>query len=82
MAGNRECAISRQALRTIIAAAALALAVSAAHAEIDVHGPDAWRVTGVAVPVATGVVGDTLMAAVRAGFDVTTQSGGATGPDR
>lgn len=48
MAGNRECAITPQALRTIIAAAALALAVSAAHAEIDGHGPDAWRVTGVA----------------------------------
>ena len=35
-----------------------------------------------AVPVATGVIGDTLMAAVGTGFDVTTQGSGATGLDR
>src|SRR5690606_7619731 len=35
------------ALRTPLAALALALAAMPAYAEIDGHGPDAWRVTGV-----------------------------------
>ncbi len=34
------------------------------------------------VPVATGVIGDPLMPAVRTGFDVAAQGSGATGLDR
>ncbi|PVA11999.1 hypothetical protein DC366_03520 [Pelagivirga sediminicola] len=38
----------RRAIRTLLTGLAWALAASAAQAEIDGHGPDAWRVTGVA----------------------------------
>lgn len=37
----------RRLCRTVLAAVALAIFASSAQAEIDGHGPDAWRVTGV-----------------------------------
>lgn len=39
---------ARHALKIIVAAFAAAVVATAANAEIDGHGPDAWRVTGVA----------------------------------
>ncbi|MHA6686672.1 hypothetical protein [Mesorhizobium sp. A556] len=38
---------TRHAIKTAFAAFALAILASSARAEIDGHGPDAWRVTGV-----------------------------------
>jgi len=47
MAESRRGHRTVHALRTFIVAASLTPFVSAVHAEIDGHGPDAWRVTGV-----------------------------------
>lgn len=40
-------AITKHMIKTVLATLALAVLASSAQAEIDGHGPDAWRVTGV-----------------------------------
>lgn len=48
MLGQNRQRIIRYTIPSLIAAVALNLAITTAQAEIDGHGPDAWRVQGVA----------------------------------